>query len=106
MFYTWALFLILIPQQQAKPDIIALVFGPDPVRIEIVKTEEAEARYDKLKQDLKQNPHPTETDRKMLAALNLALGTMSDVERFKREYAAWEDRKAIERGEAPKPDKE
>lgn len=73
MLIAIAFALVLFSPQQSKPETVALVFGPDPVRIEIVRTEEAEARYENLKHDLLLTDHPTEEDLKMFAALTYAL---------------------------------
>lgn len=76
---TWALLclLTLSPQQQiTKPtDTVALVFGPEPRQILIIKKEAAERKYEQLKKELAVNPEPKEEDLKIFAALVLALGT-------------------------------
>lgn len=94
--------LCLIPflfsSQQSKPETVALVFGPDPVRIEIVKTEDAEAQYDQLKPKHEAGTL-TEAEAKRFAALTQALGTLPRVESVPtlgtRERLDWEIRRGV-----------
>lgn len=77
-----------------EPDTVALVFGPDPIRIEIMKTEEAENLYQKLKIDLLLTMEPKEEDVKTFAALTLALDRVPRLE-DQRKRLDWEIRRGV-----------
>jgi hypothetical protein len=90
------LFLILFPIQ-TEPQKVALVFGPEPERIEFMATPDAERLYSAI--DLKmQAGTATDEDRRLHAALTVALGTLrqdveevpqSDIDRSRREQRRW-----------------
>jgi hypothetical protein len=78
---------ILFTFQQPKPGTVALVFGPDPVRIEIIKTSEAEVLYVELQQKQIRFGLNAE-EKKSLAAVNQALGTIPTI-RVDPVHPAW-----------------
>ena len=73
------IYAVLLFSLQTKPETVALVFGSEPVRIEIVKTSEAEKLYSELKPKHEAGTL-TESEKKTFAALTIALGTIDDPE--------------------------
>ena len=98
MILAIAIFAVLSFQQTNKPETVALVFGPDPVRIEFTKTEDAERLYRAI--ELKrQAGTANEEDERLHAALTAALGTLrqdirtlpqTDFERSRHEQLRWQ----------------
>lgn len=85
-----------------EPQTVALVFGPDPVRIEIMEKSEAEVLYTQLQaKQIRMGLEDQET--KTLAALVIALGTVPDHKRLTaprlntRERLDWEIRRGVRR---------
>ena len=69
---------ILFSFQQPKPETVALIFGPEPVRVEIVKTADAEVLYLELQQK-EIRFGLDEQEKKRLAAVTYALATIPTV---------------------------
>ena len=85
-----AISLILFSFQQPKPETVALVFGPEPVRYEIVKTSEAELLFVELQaKEIKFGLN--EEEKKTLAAVTYALGIIPDDRRVFFDALAKED---------------
>lgn len=101
------LVLCLLPLQEPnkQPETVALVFGPEPSRIEIVKTEEAEAEYQVLSTKLKAGTL-TEQEAKTFAALTQALGTQVPHVNSTRERLDWEIRRGVRKPLQPPEPKE
>lgn len=104
-----ALLLFLSPLQQSnsKPETVALVFGPEPEQIQFMQTSEAEKLLDAL--ELKREAGTeTEEDKRMHAALTVALGTLPTGEAAPilntRERLDWEIRRGV-RPPLQKPDR-
>lgn len=101
------LVLCLLPLQEPnkQPETVALVFGPEPSRIEIVKTEEAEDLYAKLKPK-HEAQRLTEQEAKTFAALTQALGTQVPHVNSTRERLDWEIRRGVRKPLQPPEPKE
>lgn len=96
---------LLLSPQTSKPETVALVFGPEPSRIEIVKTEEAEDLYAKLKPK-HEAQRLTEQEAKTFAALTQALGTQVPHVNSTRERLDWEIRRGVRKPLQPPEPKE
>jgi hypothetical protein len=93
-------FLLLFSFQQPKPETVALVFGPEPERIEIIKTSEAELLFVELQaKEIKFGLN--EEEKKTLAAVTYALGIIPDRDRLtvprlnSRDRLDWEIRRGV-----------
>lgn len=94
-----ALFLFLLsPQQSPKPETVALVFGPDPARIEFMQTDQAEKLYSAIKLKVEKNT-ATEDDLRAFAMLTQALGISPTQETAPelntRDRLDWEIRRGV-----------
>lgn len=95
MFLAALLCLLTLPlQQNSKPETVALVFGPKPEQIQVIKTATAERLYAKLKpkHDAKRL---TKAEAKTFAALTQSLGIQVPHIRDTRERLDWEIRRGV-----------
>lgn len=92
------LLTFLSPQQQTKPETVALILGDDPVRVAFVPTEQAEVLYEKIQVRIEKKT-ANEDDLRLFAALTVALGTLPKSEAAPlpntRERLDWEIRRGV-----------
>lgn len=68
---------VFVPPQTFKPETVALVFGPEPERVEFMATEDAESLYAALEKKRLAGT-ATEDDKRLHAALTQALGIIAE----------------------------